>query len=169
MIRLATLNDLHLLPEIERSASAAFWSLDLALGPLEITPGETWRPLCLAGTVWVTEDAGRPVGFVAAERVSGGLHILELDVVHERQGRGLGRRLLNHVLAWAAAEGATFVSLTTFLHVPWNAPFYRSAGFVEATGAALTPRLAALVAAETARGLPDRCAMVWAGGASPAG
>ena len=167
MIRLTTPNDLHWLPEIERSASTAFASLDLSLGPLETAPADAWRAPCLAGTVWVAEDAGRPVGFLAAERVPGGLHVLELDVAREHQGRGLGRWLLGHVQAWARAEGATFVSLTTFREVPWNAPFYRSMGFVEASGAALTPRLAALVAAETAKGLPDRCAMVWASGSDP--
>lgn len=163
MIRRATPDDLPWLPEIEASATTAFEALGLDLGPLDIAPMELWRAPCLDGTVWVLEGEGRPIGFLAAERVSDGLHILEIDVLREAQGRGLGRALLGHVLAWAQAEGATPVTLTTFREVPWNAPFYRSMGFVEATGAALTPRLAALLVSETARGLQRRCAMTWSG------
>jgi len=74
-----------------------------------------------------------------------------------QQGRGVGRRLIGHVIAWARAEGFVSLSLTTFRNVPWNGPFYASLGFVE------DDRLSALQAilrAEADKGLADRCAMV---------
>jgi N-acetylglutamate synthase-like GNAT family acetyltransferase len=44
--------------------------------------------------------------------------------------RGIGRRLLEHVIAWAREGGARHLWLTTYGHLPWNRPFYESVGFV---------------------------------------
>lgn len=159
-VRHATAADLPLLPAIEGSANGLFAGVPMVADlPASVTPAEGWRDALAAGTLWVVDDGrGRPVGFLGAERIDGGLHVHEVDVARACQGRGLGRRLLAHVIAWARAEGLTFLSLTTFRSVPWNGPFYASMGFREVE--APPPRLAGLVAAETRRGLPDRCAMV---------
>jgi GNAT superfamily N-acetyltransferase len=159
-IRLATAADLDGLPVIEASASLAFAGAPYLAGLSSVTPAEGWRGPLAAGTLWVVESGDDGVvGFLGAERVSGGagLHILELDVARAHQGRGLGRALLDHVIAWARGEGMTFLSLTTFRGVRWNGPFYASLGFREVTD---SPRLAGIVAEETAKGLPDRCGMV---------
>ena len=50
------------------------------------------------------------------------------------------------------------VTLTTFRAVPWNGPYYRSLGFTVVAPAPGTHLFQAL-AEESARGLPDRCAM----------
>ena len=48
-----------------------------------------------------------------------------------RFGRlGLGRLLVKAVLAAAEERGYRAVTLRTYAHVPWNAPFYLSCGFV---------------------------------------
>ncbi|RUQ46321.1 GNAT family N-acetyltransferase, partial [Corynebacterium pseudodiphtheriticum] len=51
------------------------------------------------------------------------------------------------------------VTLTTFKHVPWNAPFYTRLGFKPETD----PRLAQILADEYAHGFEpgSRCAMSW--------
>ncbi|CAN5195469.1 hypothetical protein BH09ACT1_BH09ACT1_10950 [soil metagenome] len=48
---------------------------------------------------------------------------------HGRQG--LGRALVETAKSEAAARGFTELSLRTYAEVPWNAPFYRTCGFIE--------------------------------------
>jgi GNAT superfamily N-acetyltransferase len=125
------------------------------------SPVERWRPGQAAGTIWVADDpeggAGL-FGFLAATREQERLHIDEFAVAPERQGRGLGRRMLAHVIAWARREGLASLSLTTFRSIAWNGPFYRSCGFEEWT-TDVAPDVQAEMARGAAHGLKDRCAM----------
>ena len=54
-------------------------------------------------------------------------------------------------MRWARDTGLAAVTLTTFRDVPWNAPFYRRAGFTVVDDP--PPGLAELRAAERAEGL----------------
>lgn len=80
--------------------------------------------------------------------------------MHTHQGRGVGRALLAHAADWARARGLTALSLTTFRHVPWNAPFYASFGFREWDPAEAPASIRQALNYEAAKGLKDRCAMV---------
>jgi GNAT superfamily N-acetyltransferase len=106
------------------------------------------------------EQEGQVVGFLAASVAGGALHIDEVDVSLGHQGHGLGRQLLTAALAHARGQGLREVTLTTFRDIPWNAPFYRSLGFVEVAWDR-DARLASLRAKEEAMGLElaRRCAM----------
>jgi GNAT superfamily N-acetyltransferase len=162
-VRLAKRSDLPRLPEIERSAAGVFDGGDL-LRSLEgrFAAAETWIPALDAGTLWVVEDgAGGVVGFLAATCIDQIMHVDELDVELDRQGQGLGRRLMQAAIAWARGRGLTGVTLTTFRDVRWNAPFYASLGFMEVAPHALCPRLGAILAREARIGLDptQRCAM----------
>ena len=55
--------------------------------------------------------------------------------------------------AWARGAGHRAVTLTTFRDIPWNAPFYESAGFRPLGAPEVGPGLAAIVRDEAARGL----------------
>lgn len=57
----------------------------------------------------------------------------------------------------ARAQHLRAVTLTTFKHVPWNAPFYRRLGFA----IHVDPRLETILADEYAHGFEpgSRCAM----------
>jgi GNAT superfamily N-acetyltransferase len=149
------------MPAVELSGAQAFRGYDVPEEVfVEASPVERWRPGQAAGTIWVAEGAtsGELIGFLAASRHDDRLHIDEFAVVQAWQGRGLGRRMMAHVIDWARREGLAALSLTTFRSIPWNAPFYRSLGFAD-----WTEDLAADVEAEMARGaaygLKDRCAM----------
>lgn len=145
---------------MELSAAQAFRGRDVPADLLtQAGPPEHWRPMLDSGTLWVAEgQGGGVVAFLAATPLRERLHIDEFDVAREAQGRGLGRRMLAHVVDWAARSGFAFVSLTTFEDVPWNAPFYRSCGF-EPWTQDQAPDIQLSLAGEASRGLKNRCAM----------
>ncbi|SEK28886.1 Predicted N-acetyltransferase YhbS [Kosakonia sacchari] len=98
-----------------------------------------------------------PVGFAGAYITENWLHIAEADVHPNWQRQGIGRRLINALLAEGKARGLTGASLTTDRYAPFNAPFYASLGFEILQEEALSPRLKALLVAETISGLaPQR-------------
>ena len=163
-VRLARHEDAVHLPDLEQSAGLLFrtapgleWVADHGN-----TPAEFYGPLIDAGTVWVAADRNDvPVGFVSAEVVGDTLHVIELAVDGARQGQGLGRRLMGAARGYAGDHGLAALTLTTFVDVAWNAPFYQRLGYVILEGEAVGPYLAGHLCDEIARGLPAerRCAM----------
>lgn len=81
--------------------------------------------------LWVAETDAEPVGYALGGEVDGDFHLLQMDVDPSHGRRGIGRRLLETVCEAARASGYRAVLLTTLSDVPWNAPFYASAGFRE--------------------------------------
>jgi GNAT superfamily N-acetyltransferase len=161
-IRLAEACDASQLAEIERSAGELFRALpDLAwISDEPIGSADEFLPLILAGTVWVAEDGASALVGELRGRIAGDeLHIVELAVSSAFQQRGIGRALIDAAAFWARGRGLGALTLTTFRHVAWNAPFYARYGFVELAGAGLDERLGTILQAETANGLPNRCAM----------
>jgi GNAT superfamily N-acetyltransferase len=79
--------------------------------------------------LWVLLHSGQLVGFALCWSLSESLHLREIDVHPEWMGRGLGRRLVEHVVAEAARRGLRWLTLTTFRDVQWNAPLYAHLGF----------------------------------------
>jgi GNAT superfamily N-acetyltransferase len=157
-IRLATTADIPLLPLIEQSAGEAFrgtahdWIADD-----DNTPAEAYPPFIAAGQVRVAEIEGELVGYVRTGVFGDELHVFELDVRHDRQGRGIGKALMAAARDEAISRDCRAMTLTTFSNVPFNAPFYERLGFVIVE--VPSPRLVALLAAEAEHGLTDRCAM----------
>lgn len=163
-IRPTTRTDVPLLPAVELAAAESFraapglaWIADSG----EHKPETVHARHVEAGTSWVAEAGGRPVGFLAAQVAGDELHVWELAVEPAHQGRGLGRRLIEAAVAHARDRGLAAVTLSTFTDVPWNAPFYQRLGFLRITEPAGHPRLAAILASEVDQGLPGerRCAM----------
>ncbi len=160
VIRSARPADLPHLMAIESSAVEAYERHGQPVEGYEAAPAEYWAPNLNAGLLWVAEDrTAGPVGFLAAERQDGGLYVAEVDVVITHQRQGTGRRLMQAAIDRARGEGLANLTLTTRLDIPWNAPFYRTLGFVVLVEEALPPHLAVTRARETAAGLQDRCGM----------
>jgi GNAT superfamily N-acetyltransferase len=161
VVRRASAADLPFLAEIESSAVKAYERDGLALDDYEPPPVEYWQPHLRSGLLWVAEDlAAGLVGFVAAEREDGGLYVAEVDVAIAHQRQGVGRQLMQAVINCARGERLANLTLTTSLETAWNAPFYRSLGFVVLDENALPSHLGATRANETAGGLQNRCAML---------
>ncbi|WP_375482257.1 GNAT family N-acetyltransferase [uncultured Jatrophihabitans sp.] len=73
---------------------------------------------------------GRPaVGYAWVDEVDGDAHLHQVAVLPGSMRRGLGSRLLEAACDWAAAHGYASMTLTTFVDVPWNAPYYAARGF----------------------------------------
>lgn len=163
IIRPTKVEDVHLLPEIEHSAGEKFRDLpDLAwIADGEDMPAKTHLKYVAKGTSWVAEAGDRIVGFVCAEPAASDLHIWELSVRQEWQGKGIGRQLMETTIEYARINRFRFVTLTTFQEVAWNGPFYRSLGFEEIDGEKLDVRLEKILQAEIQHGFPGslRCAM----------
>lgn len=151
-------DELAHLQAIERAAGEAFRAIGMdAIAddePLSIDELEIYRA---SGRAWVLEgDDGTPAAYVLVDVLDGNAHVEQVSVHPMFRGLGYGARLVDHVAAWAAAQGMESVTLTTFTDVPWNAPYYERLGFVVLTEAEIGPELRARREEEAAHGLdPD--------------
>jgi len=118
----------------------------VGIGPFSYDD-QDWR--LRAAVVFAAGDPA--VGFVSVELADGEAHIAQLSVLPELGRQGIGRSLLDEAIRWALGQGLTGVTLTTFRDVPWNAPFYRRAGFFEVVDPATG--LAAIREDEVEKGL----------------
>ena len=101
----------------------------------------------------------RPVGYGLLRFIDGLALLAQLDV-HPAHGRkGLGTALVTRVADIARRCGAPALYLTTFAHVPWNAPFYARLGFSVVTEGEQPAAIRKILAEEHAMGLTDRVAM----------
>lgn len=160
-IRLAAIDDLAALPSIERAAAALFPADDLPPAlRAQTLPAQDLCDAQRQGRLWVAQAGdGTVAGFALASRSGAQAFLDEMDVHPAHARRGIGRALVAAVVQWARAQGLVSLGLTTFSHLPWNAPFYARLGFVALAPAALCPHLSAALAGEAALGLRRRVAM----------
>ncbi|KAI3605595.1 hypothetical protein D8I24_2387 [Cupriavidus necator H850] len=159
-VRLAVADDLARLPEIELAAAALFPDADLpALLRLVSTPESALAAAQRERRLWVAERGGELAGFALASRKGECGYLDEMDVHPDHGRRGIGRSLVGAVQGWARADGLRSLNLTTFAHLPWNAPFYASLGFRQLRDDELCPLLTDALAAQRAAGLRQRVAM----------
>ncbi|SCU73781.1 Acetyltransferase [Cupriavidus necator] len=159
-IRLAAADEVLRLADIELAAAALFPDADLpALLRLVSTPVPVLATAQREARLWVAERDGDLAGFALASRNSEYAYLDEMDVHPDHGRRGIGRALVGTVQGWARAGGSHSLNLTTFAHLPWNAPFYASLGFRQLRDDELCPLLADALAAQRAAGLRQRVAM----------
>ncbi len=154
-LRPAREDDLARLREIERAAGRSFAALGMDLVAEDEPPSlETLRTYAQDGRAWVrTDDADRPVGYLLADVVDGCAHLEQVSVHPDAAGAGHGRALVEHLVAWAREQDLPAVTLTTYVEVPWNGPYYRRLGFRPLEPAELTPGLQEIRRHEEAAGL----------------
>jgi GNAT superfamily N-acetyltransferase len=157
LLRQAREEDLAALPGIELSAGQLFVTYGFG-NDAGASSAEAWRPSLAENLLWVAEESGTLIAFLAAQRHGDSLYIAEVDVAFEFQRRGVGRALVERAVEEARAEGLKFVGLTTAQTPPWNAPAYRRMGFECCSNP--PSWLAAILETEIRNGQPDRCAML---------
>lgn len=158
IIRPVNPSDFEHLPAIERAAAKAFAAAGVSLpDPSAVITPDEWRTISADGMLLIAaDDRDRPIGMLGARPIKDGWFIVEMDVHPDHQGRSIGRALIA-----AAKRKAERLYLTTFLTVPWNAPWYQRQGFRVMADAELSPELRQHVQQEAEAGLTDRCAMTW--------
>jgi ribosomal protein S18 acetylase RimI-like enzyme len=155
IIRSAEAAELPRLQELERAAGELFRPLGMGAvaddEPPAIAELERYRA---AGHAWVAvDDSGKVLAYLVGEVVDGAFHIEQVTVHPDTARRGVGRALIAHAADHSHRKGLAGLTLTTFTEVPWNAPYYERLGFRRLTGAALTPGLRRIRAAEAEHGL----------------
>lgn len=150
------------LPAIEREAAGLFppGTIPKAMADAS-APIASLRRAAEERRLWVAAElaTGNPVGFALLEYADAHALLAELDVLPAHGRRGVGRRLVECVAGEAYARGDRDLYLTTFEHLPWNAPFYARLGFQAASEPELPRAILAVLNGERASGLCRRVAM----------
>ncbi len=105
-------NVLPILLLAEESASAVRWSLNN-----------------LSDTLYRMDDDGVPIGAATLRWNSEPCEILELAIVKDRQGQGLGKQFINYLLAEGRRRGKTELLVGTATSSAENIIFYQRCGF----------------------------------------
>lgn len=142
-VRRAREEDLNCLPAIERRAGQLFADAGLEnVANNEPVSQEYLLSFLNGGAVHVAVDhADKPVGFALTGLLDGACHLYELSVDPDHGRRGLGARLVTAGCVYAQDMGCRAMTLSTFLDLPWNGPFYKKLGFNDMARAAWTPGL----------------------------
>ena len=82
-----------------------------------------------SGSLLVATSDGAVVGFAMAKELDENFHLTVMAVHPEYGNRGFGRQLVLAMIDEATQRKHSAVTLTTFGDLPWNGPFYQSAGF----------------------------------------
>jgi ribosomal protein S18 acetylase RimI-like enzyme len=141
-VRAARPDDLALIADIERAAGALFVDAGMPeIAQHPPTPLDDLRAHADDHTLLITTDHGVVVGFATVILLAEHAHLDQM-AVHPAYGRrGHGTRLLEAACALARERGSTYVTLTTFERIPWNAPYYAQRGFCVLTEDELTQDL----------------------------
>lgn len=121
-LRAARGGDIPRLMEI-RAAVRENGLRDLTIGP------DDYRPYVAEDRCWAAEADGAVRAFAALDAASGSIWALFVDPAYE--GRGLGRALLDRLVAEARARGLATLKLETAAGTRAET-LYRRAGFTEA-------------------------------------
>ncbi len=125
--------DWPFLSEVELSAAQLFKDSpypELA-SSAACTKDAVKKHFATGGLGWSAKTAeGILAGFIIAHSVGeSDLHIDELSVSADFQGRGIGTSLLIHSIKEAKRHSFSAVFLTTYSDIAWNGPFYAHHGF----------------------------------------
>ncbi|MBS3647055.1 GNAT family N-acetyltransferase [Pseudaminobacter sp. 19-2017] len=126
--RQASLADERAVAEFTGRAYAG-WTRFLGAPPLPVT--EDYVPRILKGEVWLAEQERRLAGVLVVETHPDHLWIFSVAVATERQGQGLGARLLGFAEELASRAGIDVLRLCTNERMEKNIALYESLGYRE--------------------------------------
>lgn len=166
VLRLASVEDVAKLPALEIKAGSLF--RHHGMGAVADDPPPSVAELLIHqrdGRCLVAADRSDPgtvIGYLIMEEVDGGGHIHQVSADPDHRGRRIGRSLIERAERWAGDRGYRTMTLTTFVEVPWNGPYYLGLGYRFLDDPELVGRLAAIRKAEAEAGLDrwPRSAMV---------
>lgn len=147
--------DLTALVEIEQATGETFRSLGMDL-VADDDPGspEELTAYVEGGRAFVALGVGdRPLGYLLLDIVDDAAHIEQVSVHPDHARQGIGRALIERAAAWATALDLRAFTLTTYVQVPWNGPYYERLGFRYLAHQEETPGLRDIRQHERAAGL----------------
>jgi aminoglycoside 6'-N-acetyltransferase I len=124
-------------PTIEDAASLARLVTELGYPSTEAELADRLEAFSCQpnAAMWVADDAGVVAGLATGHAIMS-LHKTEpvamltvLVVAGNHRGKGIGTALLRHAEAWAIAQGATAISLTSALRRVDAHGFYKANGY----------------------------------------
>ena len=152
-LRHAAAWEIALLPNIEYRADAVYADYpefaDLQ-NQQSIVPGRA-DDLPPGAIVILAEMDSALSGFIFGHPLDDCLFVGQLSVVPEAQKQGIGSRLLAALGDAAQQAGCPGLSLITYGHLPFNAPFYARRGFRVLREDELSPEIAKEYATDTAK------------------
>ncbi len=129
-IRNATPDDFVNLPALEEDAAQAFVEFGYQdVLNMQALPVSFYKNLSSDSIILIADKNHEAVGFCVIIKIDNQAYLKEVSVAYKHSGQGFGRSLLDHAFQEAKERGYTFVTLTTFSDLPFNAPFYESLGF----------------------------------------
>ncbi len=143
-IRPARADEAETLVRLVVAAGSLFRSLGMTVVAEAEPPAAAALSTAAAqGRVWVAaDDQDRPIAVVMASLIDQNAHVDQVSVHPDHAGKRLGAQLIEHVHRWASGQGLPYLTLTTFVDVAWNGPYYRRLGFVAIPDGELAPGLA---------------------------
>ncbi len=160
-IQFAEKSHIPALQEIERAAASIFNSVDLPehLRSETISYQDHLNAQQNGLALVAFENQSTPVGYANMQKMGLYFHLLQIDVHPRVQRQGIGTALLNAVFDLAVKHGFEYVTLTTFRHIPWNAPWYAKHGFRILNISETPPLLLKILEEEKEKGLDNRVVM----------
>ncbi|MBB3590550.1 GNAT superfamily N-acetyltransferase [Rhizobium sp. BK529] len=153
-IRQATRDDFDALRSIELASFETLRAAGAVSGEPEASSDEELQHYLEHALLYAACDhSDLPVGYAGAYVAEKSLHIGEMDVHPDFQKKGLGRRLMETLLAEGRSRKLAEATLTTDRFAPFNAPFYVSLGFRLLEKDECSPRLQAILTSEAEKGL----------------
>jgi ribosomal protein S18 acetylase RimI-like enzyme len=102
--------------------------IDLAFGWDEAMQRQRFRASYDPADIWLVEVSGETTGYIAVKTDHGQLHLSLLILKPRFQRRGIGRKVMDALVAMAAETGAG-ITLSCFLSNTGAKAFYESLGF----------------------------------------
>ena len=110
--------------------------------------------------LWVAlAQEASPVGYAFVQLIDNAALLAQMDVHPRHMRKGIGRALIGQIADCLRGRNVSALYLTTFTHVPWNAPFYGKLGFVALREADAPAFLRDILAEERNNGLTNRIGM----------
>jgi GNAT superfamily N-acetyltransferase len=131
-IRKIKQSEYRFLPEIEELADKTLQDVGVDVRHLLPTPCTYYESLNKEHSIiFVAEKGNKIIGFCYTTAVDHNGYLGELPVLPAYTRIGIGSKLLKKAIEWARAKHYTYIPLTTFAEIPFNAPMYEKFGFEE--------------------------------------
>lgn len=129
-IRLASADEIHKVAPLEQAAGELFRPLGMNAVADDAPIAESELLLAVdERRLWFAVEYGVLKAYLLGDFLPQSLHIDQVTVHPDAARRGLGALMIESVSADPRSKERGLLTLTTFVDVPWNAPYYRRIGF----------------------------------------